>query len=201
MGHASSFVAGSLALMLTTAIAVTGAVVGCGMPFPNAERLRISTSAQDAAPDPAKAPARKKVAASIEYRNTRYDFCFSLPESWKGYSSVAGEWRGSAPGGKSGSETRGPIINIRHPLWTKEAPRQDIPIMVFTREQWGLVKNGDLIVSAAPIGPSELGSTSKYVFALPPRYNYAYLAGYEGVDAIVREGSLHAPCKAGGDHP
>jgi hypothetical protein len=160
----------------------------------------LTTGIWTPAQDPAKATAQKKVPASIDYRNARYDFCFSLPESWKGYSIVAGEWQGSAPGAKIGSETRGPIINIRHPLWTKESPRQDIPIMVFTRKQWGLVQNGDLIVSAAPIGPSELGETSKYVFALPPRYNYAYIAGYEEVDAIVRDGSLHAPCKAGADH-
>ena len=82
------------------------------------------------------------------------------------------------------SET-GPQLLIRHPDWTQEAPRQDIPIMVYTLEQWNALQKGDFYVSAAPIGPSKLGSNSVNVFALPPRYNYAFQTGFEEVEEIL----------------
>ena len=46
-------------------------------------------------------------------------------------------------------------------------------------------------VNAAPISPNELGRNRKYVFALPPRANYADLTGVEEVDDILRHGPLH----------
>ena len=76
--------------------------------------------------------------------------------------------------GEGDSTVTGLLLSIRHPLWTKENPRQDIPIMVFTVEQWNVLQKGDFSVSAAPIGPSKLGSNYAYVFALPARYNYAF---------------------------
>ena len=83
------------------------------------------------------------------------------------------------------------VISIRHPLWTKEDPRQDIPIMVFTRRQWALVEQEKLIVSAAPFPPSELGKNSENVFALPARYNYGLLTGFEEVEKIMQGKPLH----------
>lgn len=62
--------------------------------------------------------------------------------------------------------------------------------MVFTHKQWKLVEEGTLVVSAAPIGPGELGRNREYVFALPPRYNYAFPEGYEEVEKIISRGSL-----------
>jgi hypothetical protein len=56
---------------------------------------------------------------------------------------------------------KGPFIIIRHPLWTESNPRQDIPIMIFTKAQWKLDEANKLIVSAVPIGPGELGRNSK----------------------------------------
>ena len=144
--------------------------------------------AQQGAPTP---PAKTAKAKSIEYRNQRYGFCFLLPRSWTGYSIVESEWHGesdwhgSTPG-QEGDEpaVQGPMISIRHPKWTAEEPRQDIPIMIFTRKEWRLVKDDKLTVSAAPIGPGEMGRNSNYVFALPARYNYAFATGYEEVDKI-----------------
>lgn len=40
------------------------------------------------------------------------------------------------------------------------------------------------------IGPSMLGQNSKYVFALPPRYNYAFPTGFEEVEKILETGPL-----------
>ena len=133
----------------------------------------------------------------IRYRNAHYGFCISLPDSWQGYSIVMSHWDGSNHNGPQGYQVveHGPIISIRHPLWSKENPRQDIPIMVFTHKQWDAMQKDDFHIGAAPIGPEELGRNRKYVFALPARYNFAYITGFEEVDKIVHGKSLHAPCK------
>jgi len=63
--------------------------------------------------------------------------------------------------------------------------------MIFTLQQWNLVSQEKIAVSAAPFGPSELGRNTRYVFALPPRYNYAYPQGYEEVQKIIAAHPLH----------
>jgi hypothetical protein len=125
--------------------------------------------------------------AKIQYKSERYRFTFRLPASWKGYSVIEEKWGGTLLAADMETvdrEEEGPQITIRHPLWTEQSPRQDIPIMVFTIAQWKEIDR--MIVSAAPIGPSEIGRNSHYVFALPPRYNYASPEGWQEVDAIVR---------------
>lgn len=132
---------------------------------------------------------------SIVYRNTQYGFSFSLPESWKGYSVVTGKWEGLAMGGgPQGDRTveTGPVISIRHPQWTSQERRQDIPIMVFTLTQWNALQQGEFHIGAAPVGPSELGRNTRYVFALPARYNYAFPTGYEEVEKILASNPLQA---------
>jgi hypothetical protein len=133
----------------------------------------------------------------IEYRNKQYDFCFSLPSSWKGYSVVTDQWEGFNQNGPKGYQVveHGPLISIRHPLWTTENPRQDIPIMVFTRTQWDSLQKDDFHIGAAPIGPSDLGENGKYVFALPARYNFGDLPGFEEVAQIIQGKPLHGSCK------
>lgn len=130
---------------------------------------------------------------SILYRSTQYGFVFSLPESWKGYSIVTDKWEGAAlRGPQSGKivET-GPIVSIRHPQWTSQNPRQDIPIMIFTLAQWRSLQRGEFHIGAAPVGPSELGRNTRDVFALPARYNYAFPTGYEEVEEILKSNPLH----------
>lgn len=124
---------------------------------------------------------------SIIYKNTQYGFNFSLPEDWKGYSIVTSEWEGLAIGGTSGEKVveTGPMISIRDPRWTSQTPRQDIPIMVFTLSQWNSLQQGVFHIGAVPIGPSELVRNNSYVFALPARYNFAFLPGYEEVEKIL----------------
>lgn len=128
---------------------------------------------------PAKSP--------IVYINRQYGFRCDLPASWKGYTVLTQQWEGTTQDIKKPRKEHGPRIILRHPLWTAGHPRQDIPIMIFTIHQW----NEDLIVSAAPIGPSELGRNSRYVFALPPRYNYAFPDGFEEVEDIIKNKPLH----------
>jgi hypothetical protein len=133
-----------------------------------------------------------QTGGTILYRNSDYGFVFILPESWKGYTIVSEGWEGrSIEGSTSGQVTEtGPKILIRHPEWTKENPMEDIPIMVFTQAQWDKVQQEKISLGAAPIGPTELGKNSTYVFALPARYNFDSLTGYKEVEQILTENPL-----------
>ena len=132
----------------------------------------------------------------IRYENQEYGFYLYLPISWIGYSVIRGEWEGFSHNTSSGYaivET-GPQINVRHPLWSEENPRQDIPIMVFTLTQWDALLDEKFHIGAAPIGPKELGRNNKYVLALPARYNFAFLPGFEEVEEIL-ENDAFKPIK------
>ncbi|MGQ9677490.1 MAG: zf-HC2 domain-containing protein, partial [Chloroflexota bacterium] len=109
-------------------------------------------------PTATQAPTAQLVT-SIEYRNDQYGFAVELPPSWAGFATVVDEWQGDAIG--SGGEfvlgaERGPMISIRHPQWTTEKPRQDIPIIVLTLAQWNSLRGGKFHIGAAPVNPREL---------------------------------------------
>ncbi len=134
-------------------------------------------------------------AGSVTYTNNDYGFTFSLPTDWQGYSIVTSTWNGNSNEGcpANGCPTvTGPEILIRNPQWTQTNPWQDIPIMIFTHSEWSAVTSGTLTVSAAPFPPSELGENTTYVFALPPRYDYAYPNGWQEVETIIQGNPLHA---------
>ncbi len=130
-----------------------------------------------------------KVAKTIEYRNTKYGFSFTLPESWKGYQVLWSEWQGNVLGsdGTVARVLRGPELKIRHPKWTEENPREDLPLMIFTIAEWNEHPN----VSAAPFDPGEFGRNRKYVFALPPRWDYDFAEGWEEAERILGSKSFH----------
>lgn len=122
-------------------------------------------------------------ANQIIYTNNQYGFDLSLPQSWKGYSVTSGLIPDGSSGGGFGWE-----VILRHPKWTKANPREDIPIQVFTIDQWKKweADNFESYPTAAPMGPTERGRNSKYVFATAPRYNYDFLTGYEEVEEIIK---------------
>ena len=130
----------------------------------------------------------------IEYRNVVYGFSVSLPASWAGYTVSIDKWSGYATGDELGEIPfeSGPVVSIHNPKWTAEKLYQDIPIMVFTLEQWSSLGQEKFHIGAAPIGPSELGHNEKYVFALPARYNYSFPPGYEEVEEILEARPLKA---------
>jgi hypothetical protein len=129
----------------------------------------------------------------IEYRNPEFGFTFSLPASWKGYSTLNDKWLGYAFNGQTEvTIEQGPMISIRHPQWTPENPRRDIPIMIFTIAQWNSLQQGNYSVSAGGI-TIELGRNAKYVFALPPRYDFADLPGRDEVETILEGNPLRTP--------
>jgi len=139
-----------------------------------------------------KPSADKRDKHAVSYVNAEYGFRFDLPDDWKGFSIEVGHWG-------SGDET-GPFLRIRNPRYTNTEPTEDIPIMIFTHREWKRVVGGDLVVSAAPFPPSEIAGNSRYVFALPPRWNYEELDGVEQVGKILAGKPMHTfipRCAAG----
>jgi hypothetical protein len=124
-----------------------------------------------------------QAADSIVYSNYAYGFRLHLPKSWKGFTVIKRQWFGSMDATRAAES--GPLLLIRHPLSTDQHPREDIPIMVITRRQWHAIKVSTLIVSAAPIPPTEIGRNQRYVFATPPRYWFDELEGFQEVVNIV----------------
>ena len=120
------------------------------------------------------------------YENKKYGFHVSIPDSWEGYSILTKTWEGVTLDGKS-TKFEGPEIVIRSPKWTTEQLWQDVPIMIFTKNEWGLIEDNNLNISAAPVGPSMLGENKEYVFALPPRWiGYTDALGQMDAADIVR---------------
>ncbi|MEC1523335.1 hypothetical protein P9D43_15120 [Neobacillus niacini] len=122
------------------------------------------------------------------YNNSEYGFSFTLPETWVGFQIVTDSWEGIDTDQQQ--VENGQILLIRHPAWSEEQPRQDIPIMIFTLKQWSSLEKGEFHIGAAPIGPTLLGLNDEYVFALPARYNFAFLEGYEEVENILENNPL-----------
>ncbi|MFC4807996.1 hypothetical protein [Paenibacillus sp. GCM10023250] len=143
-----------------------------------------ANQAQQSVPAVAQANQADATANQIVYENSEYGFRFTLPASWKGYTIVTGKWTGQDPADGKAIES-GASIGIRHPEWTADKPRQDIPIYVFTIAQWNALQQEKFFIGAAPMGPSELTRNDKYVFALPARYNFAYPDGYQEVEDIL----------------
>lgn len=113
---------------------------------------------------------------SITYSNATYGFSLTLPATWKDYTARDSD----IPFGTS--------VILRHPAWTTTTPRMDIPVLVYTAEQWAKWKANDFegYPTAAPISPSERGHNSRYVFATAPRYNFSFATGWEEVEVIVQ---------------
>ena len=142
-------------------------------------------------------PASQMPATSSSntvYTNTIYGFNFNLPENWKGYTVTVDKWIGYAIDAESGNVpfANGPIILIHNPKWIGANTYQNIPIMVFTLDEWDQLQQEKFHIGVAPIGPSALGRNSKYVFALPARYNFAFPPSYEEVDKIIQSKPLVA---------
>jgi len=127
--------------------------------------------------------------APVVYHNEEYDLTFSLPASWQGYSVLVQQWDGETyfPGKVAEVvAARGPIIVLRSPRWKAKTPRQDIPIMVFTRSQWKAQEHEKYFPYAGgEIG--ELWHNDKYVFGLYSRYNFeGNVKGLKEAGDIIR---------------
>ncbi|MFA6437274.1 MAG: hypothetical protein WC242_03855 [Candidatus Paceibacterota bacterium] len=123
------------------------------------------------------------------YNNQEYGFEMTFSDSWKGYTVLNNTWTGQDISGTSetAKQYSGPEIVFRNPNWTGAKHWQDIPIMVFTPDVWKLVTEEKIAVSAAPIGPSEVGRNQKFIFATPPRwYGFTDDLGMDEAVGIVK---------------
>jgi hypothetical protein len=148
--------------------------------------------------------AAAPIPTPVVYHNTQYGFCFRLPADWKGFRIVTEQWSGTMlEGPDQGKQTEsGPELLIRNPKWTEANPYQEIPIMIFAPSQWKLVAAEQMGVSAAPVGPGELGENGKFVFALPPRWiGFTEAKGQDEALALMNENPLEAPCGHKGTQP
>lgn len=136
----------------------------------------------------------RQPASSILYLNTKYGLRVELPSSWKGYSVLAQTWQAVQVSDPTNEKlfVTGPEIVLRNPKWTKANPYQDIPILIFTIARWKQIEQDSIHIGAAPVGPGKLAGNSKYVFALPARYNFAFPTGYEEVDQLMHSGAVTA---------
>ncbi|UWZ84486.1 hypothetical protein [Occallatibacter riparius] len=157
--------------------------------------LSLPVSAQALRADEQRTPVTPPNPGQTVYNNAQYGFCFDLPSQWAGYKVIEQKWQSSAT--SVGAAASGPRLLIRSPHWTDADPREDIPILVFTKAQWKRVQQEELMVSAAPVPPQKLGQNKRYVFALPPRWNFDELPGMDEANQIVTGRPLHAPCHAG----
>lgn len=125
------------------------------------------------------------------YSNKEYGFAFTLPSTWNGYTIVKNTWEGNVLNAKTKKET-GPKLLIRNPKWTETLHYEDLPVLVFTLAQWDSYVKENFAVSAAPIKATEMGRNNKYVFALPPRWNFDYSEGYKEAEDIINVNPLEA---------
>jgi len=124
----------------------------------------------------------------IIYTNDDYEFSLALPNSWQNYSILSEKWSGLDLNGIE--QESGDIVHIRHPQWSESNPRQDIPVMIFSETQWNKLQKEEFHIGAAPINPKLLARNKNYFFALPARYNFGFLEGYEEVENILNNNSV-----------
>ena len=117
--------------------------------------------------------AKRPDALPVRYHNAKYDLTFYLPTSWRGYSVSIQQVEDEK---YSPAEDRlvtvgyTPMFTLRNPQWQKNAPYQDIPILMFTRAQWDALHRGKLWPSLFAGGTmDELWHNENYVFAMSSR--------------------------------
>jgi hypothetical protein len=133
----------------------------------------------------------------IRYHNAKYDLTFYLPQTWKGYSTLTNEWEGITYVPQKDRDVvleRGPIIVLRNPLWKTNDVYQDIPIWVFTRQQWTDDKSGKMSAEGAGGVMFELWHNDKYVFGIHSRAFWAEeLKDWRNAENIVDQNHARHP--------
>jgi hypothetical protein len=133
----------------------------------------------------------------LHYHNAKYDFTFCLPPSWRGYSVKIGQWDGghySSASDKTVITDHGEIIFLRYPQWKTNDLYQDIPIVMFTRNQWDDERTGKMSAYISAGGTiDELWHDRNHVFAISSRYNAADdVKGWqEAPEIIAKNCALH----------
>src|SRR5438105_7230484 len=126
--------------------------------------------------------------AVVLYHNTQYDFTFSLPTNWQGYSVLFQIWEGHA------IPEHGPMIVLRHPQWRANDLYQDIPILIFTRSQWEANRGAGFCIGTGGF-EQEIGHNRNHAFAISSRFNAddGVKGWREATDAVERNITANTP--------
>jgi hypothetical protein len=137
----------------------------------------------------------RSAESHVVYHNAQYGLNFALAPDWKGYSVVNQNWQAEEYDPKLDRDVKvgdGPILVLRHPRWTANAPYQDIPILVFSRAQWAADIQDTGIYAGGCI--DEICHNDHYVFAIHSRYNFADgVEGLQEADQIVERNRVANP--------
>ena len=135
----------------------------------------------------------------VRYHNAKYDLTFYLPQNWKGYSVLTEHWDGEtylADKDKDVVLARGPIIVLRNRLWKTNDQCQDIPIYIFTRQQWTDDKTGKSSAEGAGGVIYELWHNDRYVFGIHSRtfgFNTDLKDWRETENIVNQNSAAHSP--------
>ncbi|HEX4264422.1 MAG TPA: hypothetical protein VH597_08795 [Verrucomicrobiae bacterium] len=133
----------------------------------------------------------------LGYHNSQYDFRFFLPAAWKGYSVITQQWKDDAHLSEKNADmasAHGPIIVLRNPQWKTNDLYQDIPIYIFTRQQWEDIHLGNYDAVGAGGIIYELWHDDKYVFGIHSRYHADdSVNGWKEAEDIVRQNCAAHP--------
>jgi len=126
--------------------------------------------------NPTAGPALSGVEGWKTYTNTQYGFELTFPDSWKGYTVEESSWQGWTIDGSSKKYSGSELVftNPQGPnnhTGNIQSCWQNIPIMVIAPDNWLLIAQEKVAVSAAPVGPAKIGQNANYVFATPPRWS------------------------------
>ncbi len=131
------------------------------------------------------------VGLPLRYHDTKCGFTFYLPDSWRGYSVLHGQWEGQtyvSANDTTITVTRGPVILLRHPQWNPTEPHQDITFVVYTRSQWDAERQGKFSCTYYAGGTMvEIWHSPKYVFSMSTHDSKAELKGWREVNEIVSQ--------------
>lgn len=113
---------------------------------------------------------------TIEYINEDFGFKVTLPVSWTGYKI------------STGTVDRGQSVTITPTTSVDDNSREFVPILIYPKSVWLAWEKNNFedYKTAAPIGPTERGRNSDFVFATAPRYNFSFGTGTEAVENIVK---------------
>ncbi|HEY3760347.1 MAG TPA: hypothetical protein VGN23_01175 [Verrucomicrobiae bacterium] len=112
----------------------------------------------------------------VAYHNSRYNLTFYLPADWHGYLVQTRQWNGITYAQATDRDevvTHGQMIDILRGAQGKTGkPYQDIPIFIFTRQQWDDMHHGKFVDDQYAGGVIyEMWHNDDYVFGISSRFN------------------------------
>jgi hypothetical protein len=169
---------------------VSGTFCGgiAGIPCPAGQTCKLDGAYPDAGGKCIK-DKLKPVGGTVGFGLNKYGFKMTLPGDWTGMEIIENN-REIIEVETGKIIDYAPVYVFRHPLWSKEKPRQDIPLEIYTISQWQKIQSGLYSVSAAPMAPTEIYRNKSYIFTVPARYNYAHQEGWQEVDEILKNNPI-----------